>query len=1240
MLAATTASATVQVWFDPAGSTASGTNAGFASGTPHKFDWAWLSANVLSATAPLTASDKSVQLNFLPGTHTNVFMTDAFTAATNLPQWSLAIVGTNVGSAVLPEGVVLKLPDHHPAGAGPDDTGYAQAGILAFDNNSLGKGSELNRIVVQNLALDCNWGAQDPYIGPAFPRSYKNFGAHLSARTGRVRQVIVRNYGAHGLAPQSIYDNPGGIEAFPLSVGTTDVGQEPEDGDPRPWVVEDCEVAGFRSLYAGYNTAILAQVRGNVAGAPAQYVTPDVFNTDVTRRTVLVRRSQVRGPASGLGMIGLGTAGGNGFWSRHLTFADNVLLNTGAGFNTDTAQMLELDFTNHLFLDVSALGYLGAIDVTDAHFHTNYNISGNSLRFYGRLAEPAYRDFDIIGFDQKLTRASRVLGGRLTNYAAGVVMQGSASAVTITNNWFTTRAQDAFFTPNPADTANAVFRPVWKLAATEPANFDPGNPYQPGRPASSNVTVLSNFVSSVVFDLTGLTPLGDGGTYTAFTATTAPGHTTNRSALTSLPNFSPTGTVERVVLLLTNRTVSYVTLASNSTSGSPIWKTNTVTTNAVSLGAYEVALGVPVVTNSTTIGVPVRLALQPTPGSGYAGTVPQSGLTVRLSTRFSGGATNADVSATTGGDGIAWFPVTVTNNAAALLQFTAWRDAGAGTNAVFDEWQDAWATAQWAQNAVVWAQAGPDVANDQTQSIARGQFHFYRTGSAAQLASTLAVNFILPTNSLTSPATYGSSGSGDYTLALNATKGPLSWALATNGGIFGGTFTFKTNQTEAVLDVVPRGDTLAETNVVWLTVLAGTNHVVPDAANTLTAPSATVLIFDGPEFALYALDDYTPQLPLYGTNYRFANQTAAYALDNNTTPKIAGGATYLADTYGPAQNFGGWWTTVLPFPLTDFLNDRIAYWQGFGAPTLGISDDGIFVGQLGNNAFRRTTTSGTTLLPHLSTNNLSGAMAINPLGDAGNNVPLGEYSRYIVGASRDAGGTNRPVVWWGGTNIAMDLGGSLLAATGSGEAIAANDYAEIVGQGQINLSGTKVMRGFRSRPSTYFANAALPLLASDQLKPLGSDTDVNQLSVARGVSNGGIAVGSSLTKAAATTNITKTEAVFWPARVGTNANPSAMVLQPLSTNSFQHYDANWINIGGYIGGWSYDITAIYHATLWRGASTNTVPQDLNDQHLAYRGTNWWLETVEAINDKKVMVGNGWYNGKPRGYVLVPLTSGN
>ena len=328
------------------------------------------------------------------------------------------------------------------------------------------------------------------------------------------------------------------------------------------------------------------------------------------------------------------------------------------------------------------------------------------------------------------------------------------------------------------------------------------------------------------------------------------------------------------------------------------------------------------------------------------------------------------------------------------------------------------------------------------------------------------------------------------------------------------------------------------------------------------------------------------------------------------------------------------------------------YYPGWGAATLSVSDDGIFVGQKGNNAFKFTTAANSAVnLPHLSALNVSAAMAINPQGDGPTPNP-GENYRYIVGSSRHATGVDRPVVWWGGSATPTDLvnaGVSIVAADGKGLATGVNDVGEVVGWAELKVgTGTaKATRAFRSRAADFLN--ALPLVAGDELLPLGSQTDVNNLAVAWAIGANNIAVGGSIVKVV---NTLTTNAVFWTARNGVSANPVASKLLDLpsrpviggqSEATAINYDTTPPGNAGYnrsyIGGWSFDGTT-NRATLWRGVSTTVPPLDLNDQHFAYRGTSWWLETIEAINNSKAMVGTGWFNGKRRGYLLVPLTPGN
>ena len=85
--------------------------------------------------------------------------------------------------------------------------------------------------------------------------------------------------------------------------------------------------------------------------------------------------------------------------------------------------------------------------------------------------------------------------------------------------------------------------------------------------------------------------------------------------------------------------------------------------------------------------------------------------------------------------------------------------------------------------------------------------------------------------------------------------------------------------------------------------------------------------------------------------------------------------------------------------------------------------------------------------------------------------------------------------------------------------------------------------------------------------------------------------------------------------------------------------ATAINDAGFIGGWSKDATTS-RATLWRGASVNILAEDLNDPHIVKLGAGWSLEAVTAINNNRVIVGNGKLNGKTSGFVMVPLPVGN
>jgi hypothetical protein len=50
--------------------------------------------------------------------------------------------------------------------------------------------------------------------------------------------------------------------------------------------------------------------------------------------------------------------------------------------------------------------------------------------------------------------------------------------------------------------------------------------------------------------------------------------------------------------------------------------------------------------------------------------------------------------------------------------------------------------------------------------------------------------------------------------------------------------------------------------------------------------------------------------------------------------------------------------------------------------------------------------------------------------------------------------------------------------------------------------------------------------------------------------------------------------------------------------------------------------------------------DLNDPHFVSGINGWVLQNATAVNDSGQIVGNGTLSSAPRGFVLIPRTTGN
>ncbi|MBN9692249.1 MAG: hypothetical protein J0M24_18540 [Verrucomicrobia bacterium] len=685
------ASAVTNVWFSPGGK-----GDGSSRGNPRSYYPDLLYWKLLGGDKSI---DRTVIMHFLPGEY---LIHPIDTETVYASDFRITILG----EGARPEDTVLKLVPNYPSGASDGGGNWVSVIDLARNNEYL------RRFVMENITIDGNWEGQTNYNHPSYLRSYKNSPVNVSARTGRIRKVIVRNFGAHGLMPQRLNDLGEGVEVFPLFVTTREEGQEPEDGDPCPWLVEECEVTGFNGLYNGYSSCLMGVTKLNVPE------TPDWAFKDNDRRLIWFRRNQVRGVPQQAGVIALGAAGIGTNYSGRITWSDNVILN-GSGFNTDTGALWDLGITNCLFLDVVSLGYLGS-PFAGQPSHRRYDLIGNSIRLGGFLFSADYMDFGYLpGTVTPKEDQSLVLGRRRTYQSSGLFIGGIADDIELAGNWFTTRPSEQFrgrFLPEGRD---STFRLVYRMPSK-----DPNDPKAPSIPRfdALNVDLRGNFFSAVPFDFVSLKGL-EGGKVSRLTENASPMQAVRQPAPSKHP-FVPAGVIQRVVAFYTNqpRQLRLQGLAVDSKTVR-IMESNYV--DRVLSGACEVSFGNPSRSgNDGKFVVPVRVAIQPTPLSG--------GVTRPLSRRLvvlevlAGSLNPQKLTALTDSEGIAKFTYSVSSERNGMDFFRAWTDFGQGTREEFDEHQDAWATLDYAHGTTVSVVSNPDVCDARNGTPAT--FRIVRTG--------------------------------------------------------------------------------------------------------------------------------------------------------------------------------------------------------------------------------------------------------------------------------------------------------------------------------------------------------------------------------------------------------------------------------------------------------------------------------------------------------------------------------
>lgn len=153
-----------------------------------------------------------VELRFAPGVYTLTTPAGFLKTTGSLDPRRIALVGLptqNGGECVLrwADNVVSE-----PSGAGV---------LLSTTLTGARDLLDLDRFVIENLTLDGNFTGQTAVVGPHYREGYKSIAIKVRAKTGRIRNCIVRNFGSQGVMPWSS-NLSSGVETFPILIIASD----------------------------------------------------------------------------------------------------------------------------------------------------------------------------------------------------------------------------------------------------------------------------------------------------------------------------------------------------------------------------------------------------------------------------------------------------------------------------------------------------------------------------------------------------------------------------------------------------------------------------------------------------------------------------------------------------------------------------------------------------------------------------------------------------------------------------------------------------------------------------------------------------------------------------------------------------------------------------------------------------------------------------------------------------------
>ncbi len=1182
-----------------------------------------------------------------------------------------------IGNGTIPNQVILRWGNDVAPALVADDQ-VPQHSMLGAHSSHV-----LDRFVVENMTLDGNFAGQTLTVGPQNREGYKSLAIKVAAKTGRVRKCVIRNFGAQGLVPSSS-GVIAGVESFPILIDIPEPTggattwpasnwpntSTPLDGVPWfsagiPWLIADNELYGMNYPLGGYATAVAVNPGFN--SAPST-------NPDVNNRLALVRGNLVRDIPIAFGVAGVGST-----WCGRVRFEQNVVLNCKIGFNADTFAIKELDYSKSLLLDVGGIGVFGQAGVSSSGVapHDYLNVADNTVRLRGSTNFQTYNDYywtnhitqvdangvPVAYVEGTVSEPTLPLARLLKTFPAGLTLQGRAGHVNFTANRFSTWDASRFngVAPLPAVAEDNQWRPVFVV---EPWTAYAEDHFKRFRAYSTEVTVANTQASIRPFDFAEFTALTDNGgnPLSTLNASTAPNNTALRSSLAAGANdITPVGRLGRVGPIFDTTANANLVGAVEATITRLAYTTGSTGKILVSVRVAEQRV-LPFVVGGTsyyTVARPatgsekVRLQfrtdvpgawnadaqiyLQAADATGYAHfTIPAANLDTQncvLAVRAwvsspnpSGNQATGNFSALTAGS----YPTPPLPNPSAHTVITPTVSNVTLNDLTF--LTSAWAEAQLPVGQTVSVSTLPSVANE--KSANRAKLVFTRTGS---FAGDLWVNVTLPTTGtgIVSPGTYGTTGSADYyflptgTAALSPSTGIPSMVKIPNG------------EAQAVIDVVPRADDLFEKETVYLQLNSGTGYT--PAGQT----SAQVILYDGPTWSLIELTSMV--YDAYQSTYLQATGSQAWAINHETTPKIAGWA-QLPAVYGQtAYQKLGWWNGTVPnyineiyqAPTLDANGLPIDRWYGLSTTTPTL------VGQFYQRAAKWVIGSGLSYLnvqPPVPEQNLPGLPppVYFQTGSGSAIFGVSVNNTYMVGKATPttSGAFARPMRW--DNSNPTDLVGSS-PNFASGEARGVDDSGTTVGH--VNLNYSK--RGFRVSDGTINTSEVLPPHRLG-FPPPNNQLDILWDSWAYGIAprvNGNVAMENVVVGSASILNrnsngtsdlgddyweeIADEMAVYW-VQGGLNAGfigvlPGHSISRALSINDV-----------GEIVGWSGISESALKAFLCRTLGGTLI--DLNDKHFVHNASGWSLEKATSINNAGWVVGDGKKGGQRRGFMLKKLTS--